>query len=72
MGGGGGGGGVTQFCGVSGVKLCFFWNWRRGGFTFHVGAFLPSELLSQYMCLPKTDDNDTAHKKMMQIPFLDI
>ena len=67
-----GGGGVTQFCGVSGVKLCFFLNWRRGGFTFHVGVFIPSELLSQYRCLPKTDDNDRAHKKMMQIPFLDI
>ena len=32
------------------------------GFTPHVGVFLPSELLSQYRSLPKTDDNDRTHK----------
>ena len=32
------------------------------GFTSHVGVFLPSELLSQQMCFPKTDDSDRTYK----------
>ena len=32
------------------------------GFTSHAGVFLPSELLSQYMYLPKPDDNDRTQK----------
>ena len=37
------------------------------GFTYHVGVFLPSELLSQYRCFSQLDDNDRTHKnKMMQ------
>ena len=35
---------------------------EEGGFTSHVGVFLPSELLSQHMCFPKTDDNDRTYK----------
>ena len=35
---------------------------EEDGFTSHAGVFLPSELLLQYRCLPKTDDNDRAHK----------
>ena len=47
--------------------------WKRVDFKSHAGVFLPSELLSQYMCLPKTDDIDRTHKnKMMQISYLDI
>ena len=41
---------------------------KRRGFTHptlpHTGVILPSEPVSQYRCmnLPKTDDNDRAHK----------
>ena len=49
------------------------------GFTSHTGVFLPSELSSQYRCLPKTDDNDRTNKNdantlswpMIQFFFLD-
>ena len=34
----------------------------EGGFNSHAGVLLPSELLSHYRCLPKTDDNDRTHK----------
>ena len=44
---------------------------EEAGFTSHTGVFLASDLLSQYRCLPKTDDKDRTHK-MMQIPYLDI
>ena len=42
-----------------------YWEYgRRGGFTSHAGVLLPSEVLSQYRCLPKTTDNDRALKNL--------
>ena len=47
---------------------------RRGGLYFPCGGTpLPNEP-AQYNCvnLPKTNDNDIEHMKMMHMPYLDI
>ena len=45
-----------------------YWECRRrgGALLLILGVLLPNKLVSQYRCmiLPKTDDNDTTHKKV--------
>ena len=46
--------------------------WENRGLYFPCGV-LPNELLSQYRCFPKTDDNDRTHKlkiKWCKYPIL--
>ena len=49
---------------------------KRRGFTLDAGVILPSEPVSQCICmnLPKTDDNDRTHKNDANnpMPCLDI
>ena len=42
--------------------------WEKGLYP-HAGVLLPSEPVSQYICmkLPKTDDNDRTHKNDAKI-----
>ena len=50
--------------------------WEKRGRRYFPcrGTPLPNEPVSQYrrVNLPKTDDNDRTHKKMMQTPYLHI